>query len=315
VCVEQVDCSGEQVRIRARPRQAAASCSRCGTASARVHSRYERTLADAMLAGRQVTVRVPVRRFFCDVADCPMRTFVEQVDGLTAPHARRTPLLRTILEAIGVALAGRAGARLAARVGIPVSRDTLLRLVRAMPDPQPGRLRVVGVDDFALRRGHVYGTVLVDLHTHRPVDLLPDRDAETLAAWLREHPGIEVICRDRSGAYAEGARAGAPEAVQVADRWHLWHNLAEAVEKTVIVHRGDLTEPEPATPAESEPPPQPDSVPAPVQSRLVTRTRERYATVQQLVAEGMSISAICRTLRLDRKTVQRFARADSSTSC
>jgi transposase len=244
---------------------------------------------------------------------------VEQVEGLTMRHARRTPLLRRMLEAIGLALAGRAGARMAAQLGAEVGRDTLLRLVRALPDPQPGPLTVVGVDDFALRRGHVYGTVLVDILTRRPVDLLGDREADTLAGWLRHHPGIDVICRDRSGAYAEGARTGAPDAVQVADRWHLWHNLAEAIEKTVIAHRGDLAEPEPEADSDDPPavaPSTPSSASAsadstPVESRLVTRTRERYAAVQQLLVEGMSISAICRTLRLDRKTVQRFARAET----
>jgi len=217
-----------------------------------------------------------------------------------------------VLEAIGLALAGRAGARMAGQLAIPTSRDTLLRLVRAMPDPPPGQLAVVGVDDFALRRGHIYGTVLVDLLTHRPVDLLPERDADTLADWLRAHPGVEVICRDRSGAYAEGARAGAPDAIQVADRWHLWHNLAEAVEKTVIACRHDLAEPQPdpdTTEADSEPTSAAPTVGPPAENRLMTRTRERYAAVQQLLGEGMSISAICRSLRLDRKTVQRFARA------
>jgi transposase len=289
--------------------------------STRVHSRYDRTLADAPISGRRVSIRFRARRFFCPTLDCPARTFVEQVEGLTTRHARRTPLLRIMLETIGLALAGRAGARMASHLGASVSRNTLLRLVRAMPDPAPVPLTAVGVDDFALRRGHVYGTVLVDMVTRRPLDLLPDREADTLAAWLRERPGIEVICRDRSSAYAEGARAGAPDATQVADRWHLWHNLAEAVEKTVIVHRHDLVEPqpEPQTYADAgtaelstvdAPAPEPADGTA-AENRLVTRTRERYAAVQQLLADGASISGICRTLRLDRKTVQRFARAAS----
>jgi transposase len=324
VAVERVDCRPDLVDLRVHARQEAGVCARCGGVATRVHSRYERTLADAPMAGRRVSIRLHVRRFFCPTTDCPIRTFVEQVEGLTTRHARRTPLLRGMLEAIGLALVGRAGARMAAQLGAQVSRDTLLRLVRALPDPPPRPLTVVGVDDFALRRGHVYGTVLVDIVTRRPVDLLGDREADTLADWLRQHPGVEVICRDRSGAYAEGARVGAPDAVQVADRWHLWHNLAEAVEKTVIAHRDDLTEPEPNAdladpPVPAPPTPSSDSTSAdrasagstPVESRLMTRTRERYVAVQQLLREGMSLSAICRTLRLDRKTVQRFARAET----
>jgi transposase len=298
------------VHIWAHARASTATCPRCGHASTRVHSRYQRRLADAALGSRRVVLRLGVRRFFCDHPDCPARTFTEQLRGLTTRYARRTPLLRTLLEQVALALAGRAGTRLASALGLPASRDTLLRLLRALPDPEVSGVAVLGVDDFAFRRSRAYGTVLVDMATHRPIDLLQDREARTFAAWLEEHPGTRVICRDRAGAYADGARTGAPGAQQVADRWHLWHNLAEHVEKTVLTHRGCLREPlaEPPTPT----PPPVDPVPAgPPEKKIVTRTTQRYAQIQDLRAHGESISAISRSLHLDIQTVRRFAHASS----
>jgi transposase len=281
-----------------------------------VHSRYVRRLSDGALDGRPVVILLVVRRLFCVNPDCVVRTFAEQVEGLSAPYRRRTAPVLAMLEQVGLALAGRAGARLAARLGIRVHPSTLLRLVRAIPESETATApTVLGVDDFALRRGHVYGTILVDMATGKPIDLLDGREAEPLAQWLRDHPGAKVICRDRAGAYADGAKTGAPEAIQVADRWHLRHNLAGYVEKAVGRHRAcwktDPSENNGADVVES-PADRPDEVmPEPAESRLVIRTRERYAAVADLRRQGESLSAICRVLSLDRKTVQRFARAST----
>ena len=197
-----------------------------------------------------------------------------------------------------------------------VGRDALLRLVKALPDPVVGVVAVLGVDDFALRRGRVYGTVLVDMASHRPVDVLADREAATFADWLTAHPGVQVICRDRAGAYAEGARTGAPAAVQVADRWHLWHNLCEHVEKLVARHRGALHDtPEPPPTVAQQGPALPPVGPEEIAvgraeaKVLAVRTRARHEQVQALVADGVALKEIGRRLGLARDTVRRFARA------
>ena len=238
----------------------------------------------------------------------PTADVAEQVEGLTVRYGRRTPLLRGMLEQVAVALAGRAGARLARSLHVKTSRSTMLRLLMALPDPPAAATpRVLGVDDFALRRGHVYGTVLIDRATGRPVELLAGRDAQPLADWLLAHPGVEVVCWDRSGAYAEGVRVGAPDAVQVADRFHLWQNLGAAVERCVARHRACLrpVNPDPA------PIPRPVSRPEGVQAvgRFAERARRHHALVHDLLAQGHSLRSIARHLGWGFRTVHRYARA------
>jgi transposase len=312
--VDKIEDLGNAVVVTARSRAAEAACQRCGMFSARVNSRYRRQLHDLAAGGRPVLIDLEVRRFFCGNAECGARTFAEQVPALTERHQHRTPLLRGLLEAVALALAGRAGARLAGVMGAGVSRSTLIRLVRALPDPEIGEVAVLGVDDFAKRRGHSYATILIDMDTHRPVDVLEDRQAATLAGWLEEHPGVQVICRDRAGAYAEGARQGAPAAVQVADRFHLWQNLCTAVERTVTACRADLREPapvpdpEPASSGAGVPAKEagPAPGPGPGEGRLAVRSRERHAAVHDLLAQGRTHTQICQLLGLSPKTVRKF---------
>ena len=311
--MDSVDQDEKLVTLRVRARASDASCSGCSRRSFRVHARYQRQLADLPFGGRRVRIIVRIRRFKCVNPRCPQSTFSEQIPGLTTPFARRTPPLTDALVDIALALAGRSGARLAAKLAMPCCRDVLIRLIRAQPIPEPGRIEVLGVDDFAIRRRQSYNTVLINMDTHRPVDVLPDREADTLAAWLREHPEVQVVCRDRASAYAEGVRAGAPQAIQVADRFHLWKNLCEAAEKTVAAHHHCLRAAAAEQATALDPPP-PAATPEPVTTprrtyRLAERTRGRYADVQEHLARGLSRAAVARALNLDIQTVRRFANA------
>ncbi|MFC8368392.1 ISL3 family transposase [Streptomyces sp. NPDC057239] len=220
-----------------------AVCPECGWRSSRVHCYYQRYLTDRPVVGRRVHLDLRARRLVCSNSNRRHRTFAEQIPDPTRRHAHRTNALTAQLTDIVLFLGGRAGANPCGRMAVPTGKDTLLRILRALPIPAPESVPRLGVDEFAVRRGRAYATILVDMGTHRPVDVLADRTAHTFAAWLREHPEVRIVCRDRADSFRDGAHAGAPQARQVAGAWHLLHNLAEAVERIVGRHRADLRDP------------------------------------------------------------------------
>ncbi|GAA3380719.1 ISL3 family transposase [Streptomyces sannanensis] len=309
--VEAVTAAFGTIEVVARGHAGGASCPDCGRFSGRVHDRYQRTLRDLPLADQGFVIRLTVRRFICGSAGCPRRTFAEPFSRLTVPHSRFTTRLNRALERVGLALAGRAGARLAAQLGFGAGRMTLLRRVMALPDPRFSTPRVLGVDDFAIRRGQTYSTVLTSVEDHRVVDVLPTREAGPLAAWLDRHPGVEIICRDRASAYAEGARRGAPDALQVADRFHLWQGLGRAVETCVAAHRDCLRNPMPSGILPQDTPPasaRPQNDAEPV-GRRAERKKAAHALVHEMLAQGHSRRAIARHLGWGLNTVLRYANA------
>ncbi len=270
-----------------------------------------------------------VRRFHCPTATCPRQIFAERLPDLAAPFARRSQPLQHALEQVGFALGGEAGFRLAGLLGMPTSPDSLLRLICATSLPDPGTPRVIGVDDWAYKRGLRYGSIVCDLERHRVIDLLPDRSADSVATWLKAHPSIEVAARDRSGLYADGIRRGAPQAIQVADRWHLIDNLAQSLEK-FLLHKGALlkqaavaliaTAPSSdealsVQPAEDtmyqgrrrQPPPRLwEQRAAEESARRLALRHAKYEAVCALRAKGASIMDIACAVGVTRRTVYRY---------
>jgi transposase len=258
-----------------------------------VHGHHERTAADVPADGRRVLVKVRVRRMHCPVLGCQVQTFREQVPGVLDRYQRRTTRLTRQISAAARELAGRAGARLLPALGILASRHTVVRVLLRIPLPAVTAPRVLGIDDFALRRGLVYATVLIDAETGRRVDVLPGRAADLVQDWLRGHPGVQVVCRDGSGAYGEAVRRALPAAVQVSDRWHLWHGLAEAVQKEVAAHSACW------------------AGAAPLQDGKRTEAKlQRWQQIHDLLSQGTGLRECARRLDLSVKTVRRYARAD-----
>jgi transposase len=311
--------TAERITLQVAATTATARCPACQLPSRRIHSRYLRAVADVSWGGVPVTLRVLVRRFFCGNSACPRCIFAEPLQHLVDRYARRTRALRVALQRIGLALGGAAGARLAGTLGLPVGRTTLLDLIRAVPPLAGGPLRIVGIDEWAWRRGHRFGTILVDLERHRVVELLAERSADSAAAWLRQQPGITAVVRDRSGLYADAASRGAPGATQIADRWHLVHSLTEGLEAFLLQQRAALRAasavPDEGTGVASADMPGPLTPLRPRcgQRRAAEASRQRHArrveqyeAIRRLHAAGADVADIARCVGTSRRTVYRY---------
>ena len=307
--IENAALEGATAVIVVRPTSRASACPGCGARSERIHSRYHRRLADLPIAGRPVRLLVKARRFYCDAVLCGRRIFTERFDdGLLAPWARRTARLDHIVHHLGLALGGRPAASFARRLMLPVSNDTLLRVVRRRGSPRFVPPTVVGIDDWAWRRNQRYGTIICDLERRRTIALLPDREPATAQAWLSDQPQITIVARDRGGSYALAAAKALPQATQVADRWHLMENAShaflDAVRKSMRQIRSAIgaatINPDLLTAAER------------IQYEGYLRREESNAVILGLARDGRAIKEIVRRSGYSRGLVRKVLRGQRS---
>lgn len=307
--VDEVFDDGAKASITMRSIEIASVCPGCGTRSRQIHSRYDRRLADLPIAGRPVRLIMKSRRFYCRAVLCGRRIFAERFNtDVLAPWARRTARLDQIVHHLGLALGGRPAASFARRLMIPVSKDTLLRVVRRHGSPPFVPPAVIGIDDWAWRRNQRYGTLICDLERRRTIALLPDREPATAKAWLSQQPQIALVARDRGGAYALAATQALPNAIQVADRWHLMENASraflEAVRKSMRLIRSAMgaatVNPSLLTAAER------------IQYEGYLRREEDNAAILRLAKEGLAIKEIVRQTGYSRGLVRRILRGQRS---
>lgn len=296
-------------------------CPDCQQKSSRVHSRYDRTVRDLPVSAFAVVLNLTVRRYFCDNPNCARCTFVERMPGIIETYARRTARLVASQREVGFLAGGETGAKIVRKLALPTSPDTLIRLVRNAPIQERPIPKILGIDDWAFRRGHSYGTILVDLETRRPIELLPDRSFEVVSKWLLDHPGVEIVSRDRSLGYIQSIQTGAPNAIQVADRWHLLHNLVEAIERSLTrrykvlqdVFRETFTDMSTAGIQTADIPAKESSksVKKPTYSeQLRQQVREKHQAqfdeIHRLRKDGHSIRAISRKLCIGREKARKY---------
>jgi len=309
--MQHVTCAETTLTITARATSPTAVCPTCQQRSHRIHSYYSRSPQDLPVSGQAVHLVLHVRRFRCQNRQCRQQTFVERLPEVVPRYARRTTRLAATLSLFATALSGQGGSRLLKQSGMAVSADTLLRLAKQARSAPMKTPKILGVDDCAFRRGRTSGTILVDLETHRPVDLLSERTAEALIDWLKHHPGVEVISRDRSTEYARGASAGAPHAQQVADRWHILKNLREAAERALKRIHADLVEQQKAAGYSVASRHKRRRSQTEIATAKVARLRRqaRYEEVVALYRQGVSILGIADQLRMSRGTVRNLVYA------
>ncbi|KXF91039.1 hypothetical protein AT574_09235 [Phaeobacter inhibens] len=302
--VDAMTVESDELNIAAHARGQGSQCPECGRLSRRVHSRYDRSLLDITAHVR----RVPLRRFRCRHANCPRKIFAERPESrITRPYARRTTRLQELVRCICLDLGGRPRQGMARRLLFPVNKDTLLRSVRAGVDGgEAVAPRVIRIDDWAWKKGHRYGTIVCDLERHRVIDILPDCETGTAAAWLAERPGIEIVSRDRGGGYGSSVARALPDATQVADRWYLLENASRAFFDAVRKSLGDIRK----SFARNEVSPDLLTAAERVQYEGYLRRQETNAAVQALAAEGIGIKAIVRRTGCSRQVVRRILRGE-----
>ncbi len=313
--IDQVQITETGLHIAVVATHPTSRCPLCSKESSSIHSSYRRSVRDVSCGGRQVQLALTVRKFFCRNALCPRKVFTERMPQFVEPWARMTIRHCQALQSIGLATCGKGGARLAARLGMQTTRQTILRRIMDLPDGSAGSVVYVGIDDFAFRRGYRFGTILVNLESHRVVDLLPDRRAETAARWIRQQPDVMVVSRDRGGEYASAASEGAPQAVQCADRFHVVKNLTEAVQVLLARCQAEILTSLKTEESPQDQPCQPvisieewrPPEPAHVEKVRLARRAGRYARYQQVVElykQGMPTREIAGQLGMSDRTLR-----------
>jgi transposase len=293
-------------------------CPKCNSYSFKVHSRYSRTISDLPLSGISAAVHLSVRKFFCASEACQQKVFSERFNKFVSPYGRRTLRLDHQLTTLGLKAGGNMGASIAMMMGIVISSSTILRLACNMEEEKTETPRVLGIDDWAFKKGRNYGTILVDLEKQQPIELLPDRDSETVRKWLEEHPGVEIISRDRGGDYAKGSREGAPDAIQIADRWHLLKNLGDALHRMMNKHNRELRQAAQKTTQSEEITVENQQNGSESQIKSDSTVKEapskyelKFLEVKRLQAEGRRIRTIFRITGIHRETIKKYFQYDT----